>query len=1164
LLLGSTSCVHPAALKPRAGSFQYQRPLLYEVPGGVVNVAGGNLSVRRVDLSIDTRLGTREIAAVYNSASGAWIRSFELRYDGRRFTDGSGAVHDLLEQPFGSAIPGSMWVRVDERRIKTKGGLIHTFSDVDGGLERVNWLGQAYPSLVYVRSTLAGVDRITSVEQCASEFACELVYSIGYDEFGCVDRIEDRALREARFESDASCRVSIARDGLDVEMGWAGRRYEYEGSLLTSVTSSEEERVEYAYVRGRLRRVTAIASDEGVADRSYWFSYVYNGTRELYASWVEDPRGGTTIYRYDGEGRIVELFDAAEEMTYWAWDGMRPRSKVEPGGVRTRWEYEDDDATHMVLPSGNGVDVEYAPEAVDRDRPDLRPWTRISDTIGMVEEREYDASGRLIARTNGAGERMQYGWSSENQLESITWPSGSITFYIDYGEHGHPGTVKTGNDFTRRLHDVVGNRLSGGEFDEGLRPSGSGVALLGYDADRNVVSADLVAEEPTNGFVPVTHTLSMSYRSDGQRTRIDRPYGGAAEFVYDGFGELAERRERVDGSWVATRFERNAAGDVTASELANGMRREMDYDTAGHPVAIRLLREGTLEKELEISWRNGRPESRRDSSYALPEVFEYDAAGRLLRTHFPDGEMLEVTHDLRSRETARRFWTGSGGLLIRSLAFGYDGADRQTRVLDEGEVVIEKEIVDGRVALIRYGNGLTRSFEYREDVGALQYTETRDALGLPLAETELEWLACGEDLLCVAAASHTDDVGDYFEGGSTGSFEAYALGPKAWSPTGQEHGMRVLSWLFGGGAVVVGSLRTRLGFDALGNWVGTTTDYGAISRASFTFNAEHNRLLSSDRNGHHDYAYDQAGYLVQRDETPLTWDAAGKLASIGDSVTLEWDILGRPIRSIVDGAESRSLFGGEIQANAQRQPVALDLGEVHIDLTSGERRYRHYDFRNNVAFVTNDAGHPIVRYQYSTFGVEQVFGGEEGGASFAQGRDLGGFIMLGARVYDPETGRFISPDPVYGELNQYSYTAGNTVFFWDPGGLWTQQVVAQGLQAVVETLVLLLLVLIGVSASIANIRLTALLLFLFLMLLIVLFLLVVTANSLQPGSGSLSLPDGMESSQAPIGMTSVASSSLCAPRSLVLTNGQVGWEGWLLLLNLLLGLSFIARRRQRP
>ena len=69
---GSSPGGHGAALSPVPGLPAYQIPAAIPVPGGVVNAAGGNLLVRRVDLAIDTHLGTREIGATYNSATRRW------------------------------------------------------------------------------------------------------------------------------------------------------------------------------------------------------------------------------------------------------------------------------------------------------------------------------------------------------------------------------------------------------------------------------------------------------------------------------------------------------------------------------------------------------------------------------------------------------------------------------------------------------------------------------------------------------------------------------------------------------------------------------------------------------------------------------------------------------------------------------------------------------------------------------------------------------------------------------------------------------------------------------------------------------------------------------------------------------------------------------------
>ena len=127
LLLASTSCVPLGASPPQPGVLEYAQPLFFELPGGRVNLAGGNLVLRRTDFSLDTLFGRLEVGAVYNSSTGFWSWPFGMRFDGLTFVDDTGAVHDLSSLVDGAAIAGTHWVKLDDQRIKTKGGFVYHF-----------------------------------------------------------------------------------------------------------------------------------------------------------------------------------------------------------------------------------------------------------------------------------------------------------------------------------------------------------------------------------------------------------------------------------------------------------------------------------------------------------------------------------------------------------------------------------------------------------------------------------------------------------------------------------------------------------------------------------------------------------------------------------------------------------------------------------------------------------------------------------------------------------------------------------------------------------------------------------------------------------------------------------------------------------------------------
>ena len=127
-LVSMLGCRPTASLDPSSGAPDYQAVNFISVPGGWVNAAGGNLFVRRVDMTIDTLFGTQEIAASYNSASGEWLWNFQIRYDGLVFVDPTGAAYATAAVTEGQAIPGSIWVKAGADTIETKGGLAFHFN----------------------------------------------------------------------------------------------------------------------------------------------------------------------------------------------------------------------------------------------------------------------------------------------------------------------------------------------------------------------------------------------------------------------------------------------------------------------------------------------------------------------------------------------------------------------------------------------------------------------------------------------------------------------------------------------------------------------------------------------------------------------------------------------------------------------------------------------------------------------------------------------------------------------------------------------------------------------------------------------------------------------------------------------------------------------------
>jgi len=996
-------------LAPAAGLPQFQERAAVEVPGAVVNPLGGNLLVRRSDLSIDTHLGTREIGATYNSASGEWLWSFDISYDGASFVDPTGAAHDTSSLTPGDAIPGTVWVVVDSDTVKTKGGLAFDF-DPDSRLGAVRYTSAEYPQLSHTREVVAGQPRTVAIDQCMSPGNCEPIFSISYGEDGQVASIVDRAGRVVEIEYAADRLVTV-RDGLDTARSWPGTRYEYSGALLTAIVNSEGERVEYEYAGRRVQDVRAM----GEGNPLHRFDYYVKNGEGLFATRYIDPLGEMTWFRYDRERRLHEReWTGAEETLYLSWDGFRVGTETQPSGVITSWSYQDDDVTTEIQPSGNVVQFSYAAAAVNRDALLERAPLEIVDSVGLRKRRSYDVNGRLTAVENGEGEVVaSYAYAADQTIAYFTTVDGEIG-YGSYGSHGHPALVTVSGVEFQREYDQVGDLLWG---TNGVMPEGGGIVSREYDEDRNL--RRITVADAGYGGIPTqpNQQIEIEHRSDGQRTRIARPGGGDHEFDYDLLGRLVEVRERVDGAWASTTFEYDALGRTTATERANGMRREADYDAVGRLVSIRNLRDGVTESSAALVYADGQLRSVEDSIRGGLELYGYDAAGRVEAIAYPDGETLFQQYDLRSRKTHQTFATDS---LLRWLSRGYDLADREVSLSDTGGPLLEHLYQDGKLVETSYGNGLVRSYSYDPGTGQLTGSWTEGPGGV-VEQTVI----MREGSTTLAPALDITAVTTTFAGAVATTSEEYLLGPEFGPP---DHdpvaGQRVHRWLDAAES-------SSYEYDALSNRLGSIA-HGE----SFQYNAESNRLLAATtaEAGTIEYGYDEAGFATSRAGVPLSWTASGRLASYGSEVLFEWDALDRKVRSVVMGVESRWLFGGLVQADAAGAPGSIDLGEVQVDLAAGEHRYRHLDFRSNVKFVSDQDGEVHSHYQYDAYGIRQVIGADDDLVRFVGRVQIGELMVLGARIYDPAVGRFLSPDPVLQYVNQYAYTLGNPVWFADPIG----------------------------------------------------------------------------------------------------------------------------------
>ncbi|MFD8542411.1 DUF6531 domain-containing protein [Streptomyces sp. NPDC059649] len=527
----------------------------------------------------------------------------------------------------------------------------------------------------------------------AEDGADQLVKSYGYDESGDLTTVTNSAGAVTHFEYDTEHRMTAWVDS-------HASRYEYtydrhhrcltqsgaDGHLANRFTYSEPD-------AERGHRTTTLTDVQGAVTR-----YVVNERLQVIAitdplgnttrterdaadraTAVIDPLGNTTRYAYDDYGHLVSVThpdgthttasynDLGLPVTLTGPDGSVWRqeydargnrtARIDPAGAATRYAYDERGGLSAVTDAlGRTIHVSCDPTGLPQ---------AVTDPLGAVSRYRRDGFGRVIAVTDPLGATTHYTWTATGHLATCTDPTGATQEWTYDGE----GNCLTHTDASGRL-----TRFAYTHFDllavrtdpDGARYTFTHDARLrltqvtnpqGLTWDYTYDAAGrLVSESDFDGRV-VTYThdhngllatrtnalgVTTAYHRDacGRITRKDTA-GRSTTYTYDAAGALL----LAAGPDATVTYERDALGLVT-SETVNGRTVSTAYDLLGRPV-------------------------RRTTPIGATTTYRYDAAGN--RTVLDAaGHSLTFTHDPSGRESLRQLDD------IVTLASDWDPAGRLT------------------------------------------------------------------------------------------------------------------------------------------------------------------------------------------------------------------------------------------------------------------------------------------------------------------------------------------------------------------------------------------------------------------------------------------------------------------------------------------------------
>jgi RHS repeat-associated protein len=204
------------------------------------------------------------------------------------------------------------------------------------------------------------------------------------------------------------------------------------------------------------------------------------------------------------------------------------------------------------------------------------------------------------------------------------------------------------------------------------------------------------------------------------------------------------------------------------------------------------------------------------------------------------------------------------------------------------------------------------------------------------------------------------------------------------------------------------------------------------------------------------YGYDAAGNTTSRlgpagGVQTLTWDIEGQLASVvegGDSTNFVYDAGGN--RLLRKDAKGTTLFLGAMEVRLDKATNAktatryyTHAGQTVAVRTTAGLTWLAQDHHGTGTVTIDEATQTVERRRFTPFGETRgpVPGIWPDSKGFVGGeQDPTGLTHLGARLYDPAMGRFVSVDPVADpmdpqQLQGYSYGNNSPVSVSDPDGL---------------------------------------------------------------------------------------------------------------------------------
>ncbi|MER7708416.1 RHS repeat-associated core domain-containing protein [Kitasatospora sp. NPDC097605] len=771
--------------------------------------------------------------------------------------------------------------------------------------------------------------------------------------------------------------------------------------------SRQTQSMSTAYPTGRLITDTVYDTHGWVIKTSNpYFEKTSFPTESVFLPVGDGQIPGQTWNSYDGAGRVVRSEFRSNGNLQWATTtaypgadrtdttppaGATPTSIVTDarGRATTAWEYRTTTAT------GNPADADITTFTYT---PGGQPAGR-TDSSGNTWSYTYDLRGRQVSANDPDTGTNQTFYNANSQVDHTVDAKGQTLAYtydlLGRKTGGYRGSVAPANQLASWSYDTLAKGLptSSTRYVGGSTGAAYTKAVTGYDTGYRALGTS-VTIPGAEGALAGTYTTTNTY-SKGlgflKSTSIPAAGGLPAETVSYG---------RASTGLLAS-----------AASLGQAVIPKVTYDQMARPLTTTVGAYGSQVVSLQqYDWATGRV----INSFVTRQTGTV-ASDQTSYTYTPSGRITSVStiQDAASTDTQ---------------CFTYDHLGRLTNAWTDTQGVHSVTDWTDSAGTI-HGTGSSTSVPgiggCNNAGGPAQVSPGGRTIGGPAPY----WNTYSYD----ASGNRTGLVRHDITGNTlndTTTTQTFVAAKSRNTPTTAPN--------TGGGTGGPHALLTS-----------TTTGPGGTKAVSYQYDAKGNTTAITDTAG----------------TTTLTWNGEDKLESLtqtaGGTTSYLYDADGNQLIRRNPGKTTLNLPTDELTLDTATgsmnnvRTVASAGGLTYLRVTApiggGDILIQASDPHGTSGLQINTTdGQPVTRRPTDPFGnprgTQPTASDWAGGKGFVGGTkdETTGLTNLGARQYDPTTGRFISPDPILDpgnpqQWNGYAYSENDPINRSDPSGLQTPE-----------------------------------------------------------------------------------------------------------------------------